>query len=124
MRLRDDEAPLSGADWDATVLSKEDSFIGTLGEPKIERNTILSSLNASFLYLSDLEFFRRDIDDLGKKLAAQQGPADLAHLNKIIFWRCEAPSSSFVTLLITARVSRPCLPVDFARGSGHSHAGS
>jgi len=34
----------------------------------------------------DLEAFRADIDDLGKKLAAQQGPADLAHLEKIINW--------------------------------------
>ena len=34
-----------------------------------------------------MEAFRKDIDDLGKKLAANQGPQDLAHLNKIINWR-------------------------------------
>jgi len=34
----------------------------------------------------DLEAFRTDIRDLGKRLESQQGPADMVHLNKIINW--------------------------------------
>lgn len=34
-----------------------------------------------------MEEFRKDIDDLGKKFGANQGPQDVAHLNKIIAWR-------------------------------------
>jgi len=55
---------VSGSDWAATKLAKEDAFIGKL----------------------DMEAFRKDIDDLGKKLGANQGPQDTAHLEKIINW--------------------------------------
>mmetsp|Transcript_55491 Transcript_55491/g.126111 ORF Transcript_55491/g.126111 Transcript_55491/m.126111 type:complete len:200 (-) Transcript_55491:51-650(-) len=55
---------ISGTEWDATELAPQDAFIGKL----------------------DMEEFRRDIDDLGKKLAANQGQADLKHLEKIINW--------------------------------------
>jgi len=34
----------------------------------------------------DLTGFRKDIEDLGAMLEAQQGPADVQHLKKIIFW--------------------------------------
>ena len=34
----------------------------------------------------NLDEFKSEIVDLGKKLLAQQGPADLAHLHKIIRW--------------------------------------
>jgi len=34
----------------------------------------------------DLEGFRSDVKALGKELEAQQGPADVAHLNKIVMW--------------------------------------
>jgi fatty acid desaturase len=34
----------------------------------------------------DFEAFAREIRDLGKKLEAEQGPADVAHLNKMIMW--------------------------------------
>lgn len=34
----------------------------------------------------DFEAFERDLHDLGKQLARQQGPADVAHLQKIIWW--------------------------------------
>ena len=33
-----------------------------------------------------MEAFRKDIDDLGKKLGENQGPQDVAHLEKIIGW--------------------------------------
>jgi len=55
---------LSGDNWDATVLSPCDEFIKNI----------------------DMEAFRKDVDDLGKKLADNQGPADVAHLEKIIGW--------------------------------------
>lgn len=54
----------SGNSWDATILSPEDEFIRKL----------------------DMEAFRKDVDELGKKLADNQGPADVAHLEKIISW--------------------------------------
>jgi len=41
----------------------------------------------SLLSTVDMEAFRKDIDDLGKKLGANQGPQDTAHLEKIINWR-------------------------------------
>jgi len=34
----------------------------------------------------DHEAFRKDVDELGKKLKKSQGPDDLKHLNKIIMW--------------------------------------
>ena len=41
----------------------------------------------AFINDLDLEGFRREISDLGSKLASEQGPADIAHLNKICMWR-------------------------------------
>ena len=41
----------------------------------------------SLLSMVDMEAFRKDIDDLGKKLGANQGPQDTAPLEKIINWR-------------------------------------
>ena len=58
-----DEA-LSGRSYSATKLAPEDEWIGKL----------------------DLCAFRDEIRALGKELALQQGPADLAHLNKIVWW--------------------------------------
>ena len=55
---------LSGQSYSATKLAPEDEWIGKL----------------------DLYAFRDEIKALGKQLAAQQGPADLAHLNKIVWW--------------------------------------
>ena len=58
---------LSGKSYDATRLSPEDAWIGKL----------------------DFEGFRDEIRALDKELRAQQGPRDLAHLNKIVWWsRC------------------------------------
>ena len=67
-------APVSGKTWDATDLDGPDAFIDKM----------------------DLEGFRKEIHDLGAKLAEQQGPADIAHLNKICMWRCviRAPHAS------------------------------
>lgn len=58
------EVLLSGSDYAAKELSKPDEWIREL----------------------DHEAFRADIADLGAKLASNQGPADVAHLNKIILW--------------------------------------
>mmetsp|Transcript_49326 Transcript_49326/g.139662 ORF Transcript_49326/g.139662 Transcript_49326/m.139662 type:complete len:372 (-) Transcript_49326:392-1507(-) len=55
---------ISGSSYDATKLSKEDAWIGEC----------------------DLDEFRQEIVDLGKKLLQQQGHADLAHLQKIMSW--------------------------------------
>ena len=55
---------LSGHSYSATKLAPEDEWIGKL----------------------DLCAFRDEIKALGKELALQQGPADLAHLNKIVWW--------------------------------------
>jgi fatty acid desaturase len=55
---------LSGNDWDATVLAPQDEFIKNL----------------------DFEAFKKDIDDLGKKLADNQGAEDVVHLEKIMRW--------------------------------------
>ena len=41
----------------------------------------------------DYESFSREIRDLGKRLEAEQGPADVAHLNKMIMW-----SNSFAVI--------------------------
>ena len=51
----------------------------------------------------DLESFRSDIANLGKTLSAQQGPADLAHLRKMIFWSN--------ALTFCGLISTPFLPV-------------
>lgn len=58
------EAVVSGSSWDATVLAPQDKFIGDL----------------------NLEAFRKDIHDLGTKLADNQGEEDVRHLRKIILW--------------------------------------
>ena len=55
---------VSGKEYDADVLAPEDAWIGKL----------------------DHEAFKEDVRTLGKTLAAQQGPADVAHLHKIIAW--------------------------------------
>lgn len=77
------EQKLSGDCWDATKLSKEDEWIGKL----------------------DHEAFRKDVQDLGKKLAEQQGPADVAHLHKIVMW------SRFCSYFGAATCWIPMLPV-------------
>lgn len=55
---------LSGPSYAATKLAPEDEWISAL----------------------DMAAFEKEISDLGKKLSAQQGPADVAHLQKIIWW--------------------------------------
>merc|ERR1719424_1287738 len=77
------EEKLSGDCWDANKLSKEDEWIGKL----------------------DHEAFRKDVQDLGKKLAEQQGPADVAHLHKIVMW------SRFCSYFGAATCWIPMLPV-------------
>lgn len=47
-----------------TVLSKEDEWIDKV----------------------DLKAFREDMKELGKRLADEQGPDDVAHLKKMILW--------------------------------------
>eukprot|EP00966_Prymnesium_polylepis_P077217 1788739-Prymnesium_polylepis.1 len=59
------EPIVSGKSYDATVLAPEDAWIANL----------------------DHEAFKEDIRALGKELHSNQGPADLAHLNKIILWQ-------------------------------------
>merc|ERR1719353_1314092 len=49
---------------DAAVLKPEDRWVATV----------------------DLEAFRKDVDELGTRLAAQQGSADISHLKKMILW--------------------------------------
>eukprot|EP00966_Prymnesium_polylepis_P263902 6096814-Prymnesium_polylepis.1 len=58
------EPIVSGKSYDATVLAPEDAWMANL----------------------EYEAFKEDIRALGKELHANQGPADLAHLNKIILW--------------------------------------
>jgi len=55
---------VTGKSWDAKVLAPEDAWLGKF----------------------NIEAFRKDIDDLGKKLGANQGPEDVKHLEKIISW--------------------------------------
>ena len=55
---------VSGSSYDATVLAKEDAWIGKF----------------------DHDGFKEDVRALGKALAEQQGQADVDHLNKIIRW--------------------------------------
>ena len=59
-----DSDSLSGQSYSATKLAPEDEWIAKL----------------------DLDAFRDEIKSLGKQLAAQQGPEDVAHLNKIVWW--------------------------------------
>jgi len=56
---------LSGCEYDAQVLSKEDEWIAKV----------------------DHAAFKEDVRKLGKALHDQQGEADLAHLRKIIRWQ-------------------------------------
>ena len=58
------ERKVSGKEYDADVLAPEDAWIEKV----------------------DLEALKEDIRELGKQLAAQQGPEDMAHLRKIISW--------------------------------------
>jgi len=58
------ELKLSGPAYDANTLAPEDAWIGKL----------------------DHTAFREDIQKLGQELAARQGPADVVHLNKMIWW--------------------------------------
>ena len=58
------ELKVSGKSYDADVLAPEDEWIAKL----------------------DHEAFKEDIRSLGKELAANQGPEDVAHLKKIIGW--------------------------------------
>lgn len=55
---------LSGPSYAATKLSKEDAWISEM----------------------DLDAFTVDVANLGKQLSKNQGPADVAHLSKIIWW--------------------------------------
>jgi len=56
---------VSGKSYDADVLAPEDSWIDNF----------------------DHEGFKADVRALGKQLAEGQGPADVAHLKKIIMWQ-------------------------------------
>jgi len=59
------KAPVvSGKSYDADVLAPEDAWIEKL----------------------DHEAFKEDVREMGKKLAENQGPEDLAHLRKIVWW--------------------------------------
>jgi len=73
---KSEEQIVSGKSYDATVLAPEDAWIGKL----------------------DHEAFKEDIRALGKELHAQQGPADLAHLNKIILWSRMSMVVGFATM--------------------------
>eukprot|EP00635_Sarcinochrysidales_sp_CCMP3193_P008226 CAMPEP_0118899680 /NCGR_PEP_ID=MMETSP1166-20130328/6133_1 /TAXON_ID=1104430 /ORGANISM="Chrysoreinhardia sp, Strain CCMP3193" /LENGTH=215 /DNA_ID=CAMNT_0006838811 /DNA_START=60 /DNA_END=704 /DNA_ORIENTATION=+ len=55
---------LSGPSYAATKLGPNDTWIGTM----------------------DLAAFGKECEELGKELAKNQGPADVAHLQKIIWW--------------------------------------
>jgi len=46
----------------------------------------LSAPENAWLKTFDLEKFTKEIADLGKTLEKNQGPADVAHLNKIVLW--------------------------------------
>jgi len=70
------ELKVSGKDFDATVLAPEDAWIAKV----------------------DHEAFKEDIRELGKKLHAQQGPADMAHLHKIILWSRMSMIVGFATM--------------------------
>ena len=58
---------VSGKSYDATVLAPEDAWIAK--------------------FASTSEAFKADVKELGKTLAEQQGPEDMAHLRKIIRWQ-------------------------------------
>eukprot|EP00310_Coccolithus_braarudii_P013141 CAMPEP_0183350870 /NCGR_PEP_ID=MMETSP0164_2-20130417/21535_1 /TAXON_ID=221442 /ORGANISM="Coccolithus pelagicus ssp braarudi, Strain PLY182g" /LENGTH=438 /DNA_ID=CAMNT_0025522887 /DNA_START=67 /DNA_END=1383 /DNA_ORIENTATION=- len=58
------ELKVSGKSYDATTLAPEDAWIEKL----------------------DHVTFKAEVARIGKELADQQGPADVAHLNKIICW--------------------------------------
>jgi len=71
------EGPIvSGKDYAATVLAPEDAWMAG----------------------TDHEAFKEDIRALGKELHAQQGPADVAHLNKIILWSRLCMVTGFATM--------------------------
>jgi len=70
------EKKVSGQDYDADVLAPEDAWIANL----------------------DHKAFREDIQNLGKELAANQGPADIAHLQKIISWSRACTLTGLLTM--------------------------
>jgi hypothetical protein len=52
----------------------------------------------AWLLTFDFEGFSREIRALGKKLEAEQGPADVAHLNKMIMWSNACAAVGLLTL--------------------------
>lgn len=60
----DDDQKVKQPTMGKTLLSKEDEWIDKM----------------------DLKAFREDIKELGKRLSDEQGPADVAHLHKMIMW--------------------------------------
>ena len=75
---QDDDLVASGPSFDATVLAPEDAWIAGL----------------------DHATFKADIQRLGRKLRAQQGPEDMAHLHKIILWSRASMVIGYATMWI------------------------
>ena len=67
---------LSGKSYAATKLAPEDAWMATL----------------------DHEKFREDVHAIGKELGAQQGPKDVAHLTKIVWWSRLCQYVGFATM--------------------------
>lgn len=72
-----DESMLSGTDYSASKLAPEDAWIAKV----------------------DMDAFTADCNALGKELAAGQGPEDMAHLNKIIWWSRLCQYTGFATAM-------------------------
>ena len=116
---------VSGNAWDATVLAPEDAFIGKMGKSGwfLSFEFTCSFLTRSCYFCwrrrhlssSDIEAFRKDIDDLGKKLAANQGPEDTKHLEKIINWRFFVVVVVYQRVLSVHLTSSPSLSCPFAQ---------
>ncbi|KAJ1461049.1 fatty acid desaturase-domain-containing protein [Pelagophyceae sp. CCMP2097] len=73
---------LSGSDYAAQKLSPEDAWIGKL----------------------DFEAFNEECTALGKELVAAQGPADVAHLEKIIWWSRLCQYSGALTMCFSVNI--------------------
>jgi fatty acid desaturase len=73
---------LSGASYAATMLAPEDAWMATL----------------------DHEALKDEIGALGKELAAEAGPADVAHLRKIVWWSRLCSWVGFATCMYSVNV--------------------
>ena len=109
----------------AAVDQKEEQAAGkvaTIASTKLEKGD-------EWLDTFDFEGFRAEIQALGKKLEAEQGPVDVVHLNKMVMWSNTLAFIGLVTMgfginpvsiigISTFTFSRFIIPISSTRCAG------